>query len=162
MESDFNSGGISGAIIDVYSKEALKHAELYYEEIRKMNTDVIKISKNTNFSLIQIQLVKDYLFMNEHNLGKEYKRFDPSFAIAESWKRLAFDKQNIQQHDITLIKHELKEISLVAAGVPQDKAHEVASDIYNYSSESTAYYKKLNVNKNHNKNITGGYYEYRL
>lgn len=28
------SGGISGAITDIYSDEALHHAELYYEEIR--------------------------------------------------------------------------------------------------------------------------------
>ena len=42
---DLISGGISGAITDIYSEEALHHAELYYEEIRHMTTDVEKIAR---------------------------------------------------------------------------------------------------------------------
>ena len=36
---------VSGGITNVYSAEAIKHAELYYNEIRKMKTDVVKIAK---------------------------------------------------------------------------------------------------------------------
>ena len=35
-----------GAITDTGSKEAMKHAELYYKEIRSFTTDVKKISQN--------------------------------------------------------------------------------------------------------------------
>lgn len=47
---DITSGGISGAIIDEESPDAEVHAEMYYEEIRHMSTDVEKIANNTGYS----------------------------------------------------------------------------------------------------------------
>lgn len=87
------SGGISGAITNPDSDEASDHAELYYKEIRKMNTDVIKIVENTDFTYSQILLIKNYLFMDVHEIDGEHKLFDACFEIAESWRRLAFDKE---------------------------------------------------------------------
>ena len=84
-----------------------------------MSTDVQKISKNTGFEFDAILMIKHYLFIDEHNLNGKIKRFEPSFEIAESWRRLAFDKKNIKPHDITLLKHELKEMALISQGVPQ-------------------------------------------
>ena len=77
---------ISGAIIDVYSKKADKHATLYYEEIRHRTTDASKIAKNTGYDEQFIQEIKNYLFMDKHNLQSGYKRFDPDFMIAQSWQ----------------------------------------------------------------------------
>jgi hypothetical protein len=46
MEEDILiSGGISGAITDIESEEALEHAEKYYGFIRKSNTDMKSIEK---------------------------------------------------------------------------------------------------------------------
>lgn len=46
MEEDILiSGGISGAITDIESEEALEHAEKYYGFIRKSNIDMKSIEK---------------------------------------------------------------------------------------------------------------------
>ena len=140
---EYISGGISGAITDIYSKEANKHAELYYKEIRKMSTDVERISKNTGFSFDQILLIKNYLFINYHNIDGKYKRFDPCFPIAESWRRLAFDPKHIQPHDLILIHHELCEYDLILKGDNQSEAHEKTSKLFNYAKASSEYYEKL-------------------
>lgn len=152
------SGGTSGAITDIESPEAKKHAIMYYEEIRHLTTDVKKIAENTGLNAEQVLLVKNYLFVNEHLLGDEIKRFDPSFAIAESWRRLAFDPKNIQPHDITLLKHELKEMELVSKGVEQSEAHLQTSKTYNYHKESDEFYEKLGVlqSKSVSVNNSGG------
>ena len=63
MEEDILiSGGISGAITDIESEEALEHAEKYYGFIRKSNTDIENIAKNTGYSYVQIMVIKNYLF----------------------------------------------------------------------------------------------------
>lgn len=150
-------GGIAGGITDPDSPEAEKHAKMYYEEIRKMTTDVDKISNNTSFSKVQILLVKNYLFMLPHELETGFKRFDPCFAIAESWRRLAFDPKNIQKHDIILIRHELKELSLVAQGVPQNEAHNIATQEFDYGIEIKNYYQQLATKlKSQNKEQISG------
>lgn len=144
------SGGISGAITDPYSEEAEAHAELYYEEIRHFRTDINKIAENTGFTPEQIMLVKNYLFVDEHLLDGEIKRFDPSFEIAESWQRLAFDPKNIQQHDMTLLYHELMEMELIHQGYQQSEAHEITSKDYNYPKESREYYEELGYDEKQN------------
>lgn len=144
MENNFTSGGISGAISDPWSEEAGKHANLYYDEIRKRHDDIVKIAKNTNFTTGQIGLIKNYLFMDVHELSNgEFRRFDPSFSIAESWQRLADDPKRIQPHDITLLNHELSEMELVKEGYSQLDAHTITSKTYNYSRECDEFYGKL-------------------
>ena len=117
------SGGISGAISDPFSKEAIAHAELYYEEIRHRNDDIAKIAERTGFTKEQVLKVKNYLFIETHCLGERVCRFDPSFEIAESWQRLSDHNQVIQEHDKLLIPHELIEMYYVMRGYSQDKAH---------------------------------------
>ncbi len=130
---------ISGAL-NPESKEADKHAELYYESIRKMKTDVQKIAKNTGYSIGFIQKIKNYLFIDKQDLGDGIiKRFDPCFEIAESWERLMIGK-DIKPHDLTLLKHEEKERELIKQGYTQDEAHRLTSKIYNYSDEAYLYY----------------------
>lgn len=116
---------------------------MYYGEIRKFTTDVQKIANNTDFTYDQILLVKNYLFLDQHSLEGEERYFDSCFEIAESWRRLAFEKEAIKKHDLTLIKHELMEMELVSKGYSQFKAHEITNELFNYAQESDAYYKKL-------------------
>lgn len=134
---------ISGAISDVNSKKALKHADLYYDEIRHMTSDVKKIANRTGYSEKEIIRIKNYLFMEQHNLDGELKRFDSSFEIAQTWQRLMTSNMEIQHHDIVLLEHELFEISLVDSGLTQDEAHIIASQSFNYEKESAIYYGKI-------------------
>lgn len=140
---NFISGGISGAITDPLSNDAIKHAEMYYEEIRKNHADVSRIAENTTLSYDQVLLIKQYLFFNVHDLDGEIKRFDPCFEIAQSWQRLAFDPEHIKQHDLTLLSHELMEIELVNQGLPQHDAHIKTSEKFPYSKECREYYRQL-------------------
>ena len=103
FENNLISGGISGAITDPFSDEAIAHAEMYYETIRKSKTDVERIAQNTGMERSTILLIKNYLFNDEHELMNGYHKFDPDFYIAESWRRLAFDANNIQEHDLLLL-----------------------------------------------------------
>ena len=139
------SGGISGAITDLYSDDAKKHAEKTYGNIRKRTVDVKRISKNTGYSEKKIREIKNYLFIDKHNLGDRYDRFDPNFAIAQSWDRLMHG--NIEKHDFTLIKHEIYEKELISKGFSQDEAHKIASKKYNYRKESSEYYAKIKKRK---------------
>lgn len=132
---------VSGAITDSYSKEARNHAQLYYEEIRKQKTDIDRISKNTGYDKKLIEEIKNYLFYDEHDIYGIKKRFDPDFSIAQSWQRLAQDE--MEQHDLTLINHEIMERRLIAKGLTQDEAHKIASKKYNYRKESSEYYAKI-------------------
>lgn len=131
-----------GAITDTESKKARKYAEIEYESIRKRKVDVGRIAKNTGYSKEEIQKIKNYLFIDKHDLGyKGIERFDPSFEIAQSWNRLM--SGNIKKHDLTLIKHEIYERKLIANGLSQDQAHKLASKKYNYKKESGEYYAKI-------------------
>lgn len=142
---DLSEVKISGAL-DPNSKRANKHAEQYYESVRKMKTDYKKIAMNTGLDVKEIKRIKDYLFINEHELLTGKKRFDPDYMIAESWRRL-IEGKNIQPHDLTLVKHEKLEHELMLSGMLQDEAHIKASEKFNYKKESEEYYAKINKRK---------------
>lgn len=149
------SGAISGGISDPGSKQATAHAKLYYEEIRKNHSDIEKIADHTGYTKDQIMLIKNYLFLDVHELQDGVRRFDVSFEIAESWRRLAFDPKNIKPHDLTLLNHELMELKLVSEGVPQDEAHMITSRKYNYSKESYEYYESMQIKVDHANIVSG-------
>lgn len=152
MNTDlFVSGGISGAITDPDSDEAIKHAEKYYKFIRKSSTDVEQITQHTGFTYDQVLMVKNYLFVFSHKLEDGVRQFDPCFEIAESWRRLAFDPKNIQPHDRLLLSHELLEMDYVNRGFSQREAHDKTNEVYNYTLESDQFYKTLRE-KNDQKN----------
>lgn len=132
---------VYGAITDPLSERARKHAEVYYEEIRHMKTDVQKIAKNTGFSEQDINRVKNYLFMESHQLAEGYKRFDSNFDIASSWQRLMQNK--IEPHDLTLLRHELMEMELINNGLDQETAHNYAQNQYYYAKEANEYNDKI-------------------
>ena len=112
------SGGISGAITDQYSEDAIQYASQKYDSIRKQTGDCERIAKNTGYSIQQINFIKNYLFFDKHYLNSFnetlYKRFDPEFTIAQSWERLSSRKREIiKKHDLLFLKHELKEIECI-------------------------------------------------
>ena len=129
-------------------ERAEKHANMYYEEIRKKKNDVEKISENTGISVNEIRRIKRFLFLDEHDLEENgIRRFYPNFMIAQSWQRLESGK-NIQPHDLTLLRHELEERRLmVDEGLSQSEAHWRACKKFDYPREAEAYYDSLKKHK---------------
>jgi len=124
--------GASGTIPRNDIERQEKHAELFYEEIRKRTGDVKTIAKNTGFFVRDIKKIKKHIFFDEHDLGEDIPtRFDPSYDMAISWQRL-IDGKNIQEMDIILLKHELYELNLMSQGIDYDTAHHLTNQKYNY------------------------------
>lgn len=136
---------ISGArITDLNSAEADEFAEMYYEEIRHFSTDSKKIADNLGKEESDIRKIKAYLFEDDSLIDQdtgESRQFDPDCAIAQSWQRLMTGK-DIKPHDKTLIEHELLEMKIKQENPSIDhvKAHELASEKYNYPKEALEYY----------------------
>ena len=143
---------ISGArITDIFSKEADEFAEMYYKEIRSFSTDSKKIADNLGKDETDIRKIKAYLFEDDSLLDTEtgkYRRFDPDCAIAQSWQRLMAGK-DIKQHDRTLIEHELLEMKIKKENPDMEhwKAHQIASEKYDYPKEAMEYYGDLEKHK---------------
>lgn len=135
---------ISGAI-NPDSVRGSEHAAKYYESVRNKHSsyDIYKIARNTGFSFEQVSLVKGYIFYDKHALDDGVNYFWPSFEMAESWKRLSSQNGKYYDHDALLLYHELYEISLVAQGCPQNKAHDMATKKYDYRTASDLFYQKL-------------------
>lgn len=109
-----------------------------------MTNDCKRIAENTGFEESEIKQIKDFIFMQKHDLGNnQLEYFYPSYEMAQSWQRL-IDGKNIQKHDLTLLKHERMEQSLMKQGLSQRQAHIQAETKYNYSKESRDYYAKTN------------------
>lgn len=138
------SGAISGAL-NPDSKEADKHAKQYYEAVRKMTTDVKRISENTGYPESLIQQIKDFVFNEKHDLGNRVDYFDPDYKMAQSWQRL-IDGKDIKTHDLTLLKHEQMEHDLMQQGYSQSDAHAITSQKYNYGKEASEYYDQIKKN----------------
>ncbi len=122
----------SGArIVDVDSDEAMKFADMYYDEIRSFSTDTRKIAKNLGKNENDIKKIKSYLFENNSMydpVSQTYSRFDADCGIAQSWQRLMIGK-DIKPHDRTLIEHELLEMKIKEENPTLEhwKAHELAT-----------------------------------
>lgn len=155
MELSIISGAISGAI-DPNSDEASIHAEMYYEEIRKNNSDVERIATLMNRSIEQILAVKNYLFIDTHILQGKVSRFDAEIHIAQSWQRLAFMQDKVLPHDRVLIEHELMEMSLVNSGVSQKEAHDLTNKRYNYTEACDKYDAEMGFSTGHHSSIESG------
>ena len=106
-----------------------------------MIQDHIKVANNTGYAVDEVKQVKDYLFVDEHDLIDDTRRFDASYESSQSWQRLV-DGKNIQTHDLTLLNHEIMESKLVSDGLSQDEAHTITSKVYNYRKEVDEYYGK--------------------
>ena len=129
-----NFTGASGAIPRHDIERMDKHAEQYYEQIRRRSSDVEAIARNTGFSEDDIAKIKSHLFLNEYDLGDATpSKFDPLYDIAISWQRL-IDGKNIQEMDLVLLRHELMEHELMnVRGMSYIKAHRLTEASHNYS-----------------------------
>lgn len=148
LTSDKNSDIIkkSGAL-NHNSDKAYEHAERYYESVRKMKTDVKRISQNTGYSEEFIQQIKNFIFIEEHDLGDNgVRRFYADYKMAQTWQRL-IDGKNIQPHDLILLQHEEMEISLMQRGYSQEEAHKITSETYDYAKEAIKYYADIEKHK---------------
>ena len=134
---DISSIKIAGAL-DPNSKRASKHAEQYYESVRKMKTDYKKVAKNTGYLEHLIKRIKNYTFIDEHQLLSGVKRFDSDYHMSQSWQRLINGK-NIQKHDLLMLEHEMYELLLVESGISQFDAHNLTNQIYNYKKGCDEY-----------------------
>ena len=135
------AGAISGAR-NPYGKAAEEHAERYYGLVRSMTTDVQKIAKTSGLSETIVKSIKDYIFLEKHDLGgNKPEYFHPDYMMAESWRRLQEGKP--EPHDLTLLYHEKMEQELVRQGLSQQAAHIEASKKYNYSKEADEFYGKI-------------------
>ena len=88
VENSKNGVIIKSGALNPEGEAAQKHADQYYESVRKMNTDVAKIAKATGYTEAQIQEIKDFIFNEEHDLGDRIGRFDSDYMMAQSWQRL--------------------------------------------------------------------------
>lgn len=140
-------GAIKGALNnknDPYGIKRDAHANRYYEAVRKRNKDaeIKTVATNTSLSYNNVEQIYNHVFIEEHLFDDgSVKRFAPSYDMSESWRRLREGK-NIQQHDITLMKHELMESELMKAGLTYEQAHERAQKEYNYHKELIEYLAK--------------------
>lgn len=140
------TGATSGAL-KRGSQQADDHAKRYYDAVRKMRTDVKRIAENTGYSEEEIQKIKNFVFVDKHELDPGViARFAPSYEMASSWQRLV-DGREIQSHDLTLLAHEKMESELMDKGYTQDQAHILASKKYNYAKEAFEYHDRIERNK---------------
>ena len=135
------AGKVSGAR-NPFGKKADEHAERYYGLVRSMQTDVAKIAATTGILKDDIRAVKEYIFLEKHDLGNGYlEYFAPDYMMAESWQRLIDGKP--ETHDLVLLQHELMERDLIKRGYSQADAHRLASSKYDYGEEAGKYYAKI-------------------
>lgn len=151
IANDMDRIEIYGALNDKNDpdhKRRKAHAELYYETRRHSNKEfwVKKVAENAGMSEKVIGKIFDHVFIEQHDIYGELKRFDSSYDMAESFRRL-HEGKNIQPHDIVLLKHERLEAELMNRyGCNQSKAHTLASQKYNYVEALTAWQKEQNSN----------------
>lgn len=143
-----SSGAVYGAWNDrndPYNKERDRHAQEFYESVRNRNKqhEIVKVSKNSGLSQSDVEKIYNHIFINEYDLEDGRKRFDPSYDMAESWRRLSeIGGKNIQHHDRVMLDHELMEHDLMANGMRYDEAHELTNKNYNYQKAWIAWMKQ--------------------
>ena len=143
-----SSGAVYGAWNDrndPYNKESDRHAQEFYASVRNRNKqhEIVKVSKNSGLSQSDVEKIYNHIFINEYDLEDGRKRFDPSYDIAESWRRLSeIGGKNIQHHDRVMLRHELMEHDLMAKGMKYDEAHELTNKSYNYQKAWIAWMKE--------------------
>ena len=110
-------------------------AEEIYSSIRKCDTDISDIASNLGYKADNIKLIKDHVFLNNHNLdfydGQiEYKRFDALLEQALAWKRM--ERGIHDSDDINWLKHEYAEQHYeIKRNCNYKEAHTRATRFYN-------------------------------
>lgn len=134
------SGGLSGAYNDkndpLYEKRDQKGRDLYSEiKNRKKQYEIEAVARNSGYSLEEIDKVYKHVFLREHLFEDgSVRQFDPDYYMANSWLRIR-NNDNIQEHDLMMIKHELEEEKIMGESldIPYEMAHnEVEMMGYSY------------------------------
>ena len=121
-------------------------AEKLYEQTRNRNSmyEVRAIAKNSGMSEADIKKVYDHIYTNKHLFKNgTIHLFDPDYEMAQSWQRLR-NNNNIQPHDITLLKHELAEYNIMGESIDieYEPVHNEVTEKYNYQKELMQYLKE--------------------
>ena len=121
-------------------------AEKLYEQTRNRNSmyEVRAIAKNSGMSESDIKKVYDHIYTNKHLFKNgTIHLFDHDYEMAQSWQRLR-NNNNIQPHDITLLKHELAEYNIMGESIDieYEPVHNEVTKKYNYQKELMQYLKE--------------------
>ena len=83
---------------DLDHRRRNEHADLYYETRRhsKKESWVKRVAANSGMSEKVIGKIFDHVFIEQHDIYGEWKRFDSSYDMAESFRRL-HEGKNIQR-----------------------------------------------------------------
>ena len=149
-----NSTGImkSGAANGAYNytndpsgSKRQKIADAYYEQIRNRDRkyEIKAVAKNTGFKEEDVDKVFAHIFEVKHLFEDgTIHLFDSDYYMQHSWMRLR-EGNNIQPHDITMLKHELAEANIMGKGtdVVYETAHKKVEKKYNYQKELLEYLK---------------------
>ena len=128
----------SGALNDKNDPDGKRrdaHAKIFYAARRNSKKElwVRRIAQNSGMREKAVSKIFDHVFITEHDLWDGHHRFYPSYYMAESFRRLS-EGNNIQPHDLILLKHEWLESGLMKRyGYDYDTAHDTAERKYNYS-----------------------------
>ena len=112
-----------------------------YEKRDKENF-IKSIAANSGLSEHGVEKVFNHIFIEKHQLDDGFRRFDPSYEMAESFRRLS-EGNDIQEHDRILIKHEWLELGLMKRyGYDYSTAHRITERKYNYDAALTKWLKE--------------------
>lgn len=108
-------------------------AENYYVTVRSRNDDVELISRNTGWSKVKINKIKQHVFFNLHILDRGKARYDADYNMAVAWKRLIAGE--FLDRDLLLLKHEYLESGLEKKyNLIYREAHEITQAKYDWDS----------------------------
>lgn len=143
-----SSGAVSGAYNNTNDPDGKKrdaHADLYYTELRNSSKDafVSAVSKYAAVDEDTVSKTYKHIFEDKHNLENGYTYFDPDYYMAESFRRLRTN-DNIQEHDIIMLRHEALEYDIMQANpdMSYEDAHAIAEKAYNYRKALFDWLKK--------------------
>ncbi len=109
-----------------------EYAKLYYETVRNRKHDSKVIAKNVGWKESAIEEIRQHVFLKEHILYGERKRFEPDYDQAQAWQRL-LEGKNIRESDLVFLKHEYVELTQMRLhGYDYNKAHEIASRYHDW------------------------------
>ena len=138
-----NSGGLNFKNDPTYEKRD-KIAKLYYDNMRTSGREgfVKNIARNSGMKEKGIEKIFEHIFIKKHNLRDGFRYFDPSYDMAESFRRL-MEGNNIQPHDLILLKHEWLELGLMKRyGYDYDTAHNITKRKYDYDAALNKWLKE--------------------
>ena len=129
------------------------HAERFYSARRnsKKQPFIERVAKNSNMNVESISKIFDHVFVEKHQLyDGEIKRFDPSYYMSESFRRI-MEGKNIQPHDLVMLKHERLELELMRRyGYSQNEAHILATKKHDYTTALNEWRRRNKPNGKNN------------